>query len=93
MKIPFLTSSLDHCCSVCMKLHNLCLDRNLDNLLHCFSEDIRDSDDWVVHDNIHDEDDDLCGYPVGDQRRDINHKLQQLRIGRPLHAAMNSHCS
>ncbi len=49
-----------HCWStvelVCMKLHNLCLDRNLDIPIHWFSEDVRDGDEWVVYGNYHDDD-------------------------------------
>ncbi len=77
---------------VCMKLRNLCLDRNLDIPLHCFSEDVRDGDEWVVYDNYRDDDAQLRGYPLGDRRRDITNKLEQLGIGRPVHAASNSRC-
>jgi hypothetical protein len=78
---------------VCMKLHNLCLDRNLDIPIHQFSEDVRDGDEWVVYDNYHEDDVDMQGYPRGDRRRDITFKLEQLGITRPVHAAMNSHCN
>ncbi len=77
---------------VCMKLHNLYLDRNLDIPLHRFSEDVRDGDEWVVYDNYRDDDAQLRGYPLGDWRRDITNKLEQLGIGRPVHTVSNSCC-
>ena len=78
---------------VCMKLHNLCLDRNLDIPVHRFSEDVRVGDEWVVYDNYREDDTELRGYPRGDRRKDITLKLEQLGITRPIHAAMNSRCN
>ncbi len=56
---------------VCMKLHNLYLDRQLDVPLHRFSEDVQAGDEWVVYNNYHDDDVLLCAFPSGDHRRDI----------------------
>ena len=36
---------------VCMKLHNLCLDRRVEVPSRRFVEDIREHDEWVVFDN------------------------------------------
>jgi hypothetical protein len=41
---------------ICMNLHNLCLDRNLNIPLNHFSEDVRDGNEWVVYDNDQDDD-------------------------------------
>jgi len=78
---------------VCMKLHNLCLDRQIDVPLHRFSEDVQAGDEWVVYDNYRDDDVLLRGFPRGDRRRDLTYKLEQLGITRPIHAEMNSHCN
>jgi hypothetical protein len=78
---------------VCMKLHNLCLDRQIDVPLHRFSEDVQAGDEWVVYDNYRDDDVLLCGFPRGDRRRDLTYKLEQLGITRSIHAEMNSRCN
>jgi hypothetical protein len=86
-----------HCWStvivVCMKLHNLCLDRNLDIPVHHFTADVRDGDEWVVYDNYREDDIFLHGHARGDHRRDITNKLEQLGISRPIHAQINSRCN
>jgi len=78
---------------VTMKLHNLCLDRNLEIPAHRFAEDVQEGDQWVVYDNYRDDDNNLRGYPRGDRRRDITHKLEQLGVTRPIHAEVNSRCN
>lgn len=78
---------------VCMKLHNLCLDRNLEIPSHRFMEDVQENDQWVVYDNYRDDDAALRGYPRGDRRRDMTYKLEQLGITRPIHAEVNSRCN
>jgi hypothetical protein len=69
-----------HCWStaviVSMKMHNLCLDRNLGIPVHHFTEDGRDSNEWVVYDNYRDDDILLWGHARGDCRRDITSKLE-----------------
>jgi hypothetical protein len=75
-----------------VKLHNLCLDRQIDVPLHRFSEDVQAGDEWVVYDNYRDDDVLLRGFPRGDRRRDLTYKLEQLGITRPIHAEMNSCC-
>jgi hypothetical protein len=39
---------------VCMKLHNLCIDRNMSVPLQHFVEDQRPGDEWLVLDNTED---------------------------------------
>lgn len=75
-----------------MKLHNLCIDRNDKTPSQRFNADVRSNDEWVVYDNYRDDDAPLRGRPLGDRRRDITFKLQQLGVLRPLHASMNSRC-
>lgn len=77
---------------VSMKLHNLCIDRNDKTPSQRFNADVRSNDEWVVYDNYRDDDAPLRGRPLGDRRRDITFKLQQLGVLRPLHASMNSRC-
>ena len=78
---------------VAMKLHNLCIDRSDIPPVHRHNDDVREGDQWVVYDNYRDDDADLRGRPVGDRRRDITNKIQQLGILRPPHASMNSRCN
>jgi hypothetical protein len=75
---------------VYMKLHNLCLDRNLSVPLRRFYEDVREDDEWVVWDNVQDDDQFLRRRATGDRRRQITQKLQDMGIVRPPHAAANS---
>jgi len=56
-----------------MKLHNLCLDRNLGIPSHRFVEDVQENDQWVVYDNYRDGDAALHVYPRGDRRRDMTY--------------------
>jgi ATP-dependent DNA ligase len=78
---------------VCMKLHNLCLDRRVEVPSRRFVEDIREHDEWVVFDNARENDTDLRGRSSGERRRELTAKLQSLGIVRPLHASMNSRCN
>jgi hypothetical protein len=41
---------------VCMKLHSLCIDRNVVVPNHRFVGDIRERDQWVVYDNPREDD-------------------------------------
>ena len=77
----------------CMKLHNLCIDRSDAIPVLRYHEDVRDNDQWQVYDNYRDDDAELRGRPLGDRRRDITLKIQQLGILRPPHASMNSRCT
>ncbi len=62
---------------VCMKLHNFCLDRNLDIPVHRFTAVVRDGNEWVVYDNYQEDDVFLRGHARDDHRRDITNKLEQ----------------
>jgi hypothetical protein len=75
-----------------MKLHNLCLDRNVDIPNRHFVDDMNDGDDWVVYDTYQDDDAALRGYTRGECHRLLTHKLEQLGVARPIHASMNSRC-
>jgi hypothetical protein len=44
-----------------MKLHNICIDRNVAVPLHRFHEDFSNGNIWNVHDNTHVDDYDLRG--------------------------------
>jgi hypothetical protein len=74
----------------CMKLHNLCIDRNVAVPLHHFPEDNRDGDEWVLLDNTQDDDVFLRGTASRDRRRNITTKFEALRVIRPIHAECNS---
>jgi hypothetical protein len=54
-----------HCWStvvlVCMKPHTLCFDRNFDIPIYRVSEDVRDSDEWVLYKNYRGDDAELRG--------------------------------
>jgi hypothetical protein len=39
-----------------MKLHNICIDRNVSVPLRRFHEDVREGDLWAAHDNTHADD-------------------------------------
>jgi hypothetical protein len=61
---PFV-SSLHRWSSIvlaCMKLHNLCLDRNVDIPIHMFMDYVRNNDQWVVYDNYRDDDVEYRGH-------------------------------
>jgi hypothetical protein len=75
-----------------MKLHNLCLDRNIDVTMRRYHEDIREGDLWQVNDNIQEDDAELRGRSTGYHRKIITAMLQQHGILRPMHASMNSRC-
>ncbi len=76
-----------------MKLHNLCLDRNVEIPNRHVTDDVCEGDQWVVYDNFRDDDAVLRGFLRGDRRREITNKLEQLGISRPIHAEMNSCCN
>ena len=75
---------------VCMKLHNLCIDRNDELPSRHFFADIREGDEWRVYDNPNEDDVFLRGRAVGDRRRNITSRLEQEGIVRPAHAICNS---
>jgi hypothetical protein len=92
---PFV-SSLHRWSSIvlaCMKLHYLCLDRNIDIPIHRYMDDVRNNDQWVVYDNYRDDDVEYRGHARGERRRLLTLKLEQLGITRPVHAQMNSRCT
>lgn len=78
---------------VCMKLHNLCLERRVDVPSCRFAADVLNGDEWEVHDNSRDDDALLRGRPTGDRRREITDKLERVGVIRPIHASMNSRCN
>jgi len=75
---------------VYMKLHNICIDRNVEIPSCHFIGDVREGDDWVVYDNAREVNIFLRGRSTGDRRRDITDKLEQLGIVRPAQALCNS---
>jgi DDE superfamily endonuclease len=76
---------------VCMKLHNLCLNRKVTMPQHRFNEDIELDDRYVVYDN-NDEDEDtlLRNRAMGDRRNNITERLESEGRLRPLYASSNS---
>lgn len=75
----------------CIKLHNLCLDRNvqLPNLRH--GEDIMEGDELVVNDNHDPETDQLLRARArGNRRNNITFELESQGRTRPAHAQCNS---
>ena len=78
---------------VAMKLHNICIDRNVSVPLHRFHEDVRQGDVWAVHDNTRADDYELRERAYGERRRNITAELYCNGIIRPIHAAMNSRCN
>ena len=76
-----------------MKLHNLCLNWNVDIPTRRFSDDIHDGDEWVVYDNFREDDSALREFPRGEHHRSITNRLEELGVTRPVHAQMNSHCN
>jgi len=75
---------------VCMKLHNLCIDRNDEMPNRRFFADIQPGDEWRVYDNANEDDIFFRGRATGDRRRDITANLQHEGIVRPAHAQCNS---
>jgi hypothetical protein len=76
---------------VCLKLHNLCIDRNVNMPSRKFHEDHVTGDMWSVFDNNDvEEDDQLRGHATGDRRRFITERLEREGIVRPPHAEPNS---
>jgi DDE superfamily endonuclease len=76
---------------VCMKLHNLCLNRKVTMPQHRLNEDIELDDRYVVYDN-NDEDEDklLRNRAIGDRRNNITERLESEGRLRPLYASSNS---
>ncbi len=79
--------------TVCMKLHNMCIDIGCTVPPLHFVEDIRDEDEWAVHDNAREDDALHRERALGERRREITAKLEHLGVVRPPHASMNSRCS
>jgi hypothetical protein len=75
-----------------IKLHNFCIDRNVDVPLQRYDQAVRDGDVWEVNDNSRVDDNDLRGRATGDRRRQITSSLEAQGILRPLHAMVNSRC-
>jgi len=75
---------------VFMKLHNICIDRNVEMPSRCFIDDVQEGDEWVVYDDAREDDIFLHGRSIGDRSRDITDKLEQLGIVRSTHALCNS---
>lgn len=78
---------------VCMKLHNLCMDRRVQVPAQRFAEDVREGDAWLVHDSAQDDDALLRGRSSGERRREVTQQLEQQGCMRPVHASMNSRCN
>ncbi len=77
----------------CMKLHNICIDKNVAVPLTRYHEDVREGNEWRVHDNTRDDDEVFRERAVGDHRRKITTSLENCRNLRPIHASMNSRCN
>ena len=60
-----------------MKLHNLCIDKNVPMPGMRFHEDFARNDEWVVVPNEHDDDHNLRGRPIGDRRRLITDDFER----------------
>jgi hypothetical protein len=75
---------------VCMKLHNICVDRLVEVPTQRFLEDVREGDEWIVQDNEQPNDAELRGRAAGDRRRVITANIEAQGIIRPLHASGNS---
>ena len=75
---------------VCMKLHNICVDRKVNPPLTRFNEDIQRDDRWIVAANEQEDDDQLRGRALGDRRREITVNLERDGITRPPHARCNN---
>jgi hypothetical protein len=76
----------------CIKLHSICVDRNVPAPMTRFHEDIRTGDEWRVFDNKRDDDADFRERAVGDWHRSIMSVLEANDIARQIHAVMNSRC-
>ncbi len=76
---------------VCMKLHNLCVDRNVAVPPRRFFEDESVRDSFVVYDNNDAMEDPLLRARArGDRRSNITEDLEREGRGRPVHATCNS---
>ena len=78
---------------VCMKLHNLHMDRRVQVPAQRFAEDVQEGDAWLVHDSAQDDDALLRGRSSGEHRREVTQQLEQQGCMRPVHAPMNSRCN
>ncbi len=76
---------------VCMKLHNLCLDRRVSVPPRRFHEDQEVNDQFIVQNNNDTEEDALLrSRSRGDRRGNITSELEREGRGRPIHASCNS---
>ena len=75
---------------VCMKLHNLCVDRGVPIPLVRYHEDHRHNDEWIVQNNAREDDALFRDRARGNRRREITEDLQHRGIVRPPHAAANN---
>ena len=75
---------------VCMKLHNLCIDKNVPVPRMRFHEDFAVNDEWVVIPNEQPDDHILRGHATGDRRRLITEDFERRGVVRPPHARSNS---
>jgi hypothetical protein len=77
---------------VCLKLHNLYIDKSCTVQHHHYAEGVWPGDEWAVHDNIR-QDDPLHRVQVlGEHRRLITAYLEHMGILLPAHAQMYSQC-
>ncbi len=73
-----------------MKLHNLCLDHNIETPLSRFNEDVRQGDELVLVNNFVKGDRHLLARATGNRRANITQALEDEQRGRPVHAQVNS---
>ena len=73
-----------------MKLHNLCIDKNVPVPRMHFHEDFAVNDEWVVIPNEQPDDHILRGHATGDRRRLITEDFERRGVVRPPHARSNS---
>jgi hypothetical protein len=67
-----------------MKLHDLCLDQNVDIPTRHFVK---------THGDFREADAALRGFSRGERRKLITNRLEELRVTRPVHTQMNSRCN
>ncbi len=77
---------------VCMKLHNLCVDKSCPIPQRRFAEGYHDGDEWAVHDNNRDDDGLHRVRALGERRWQITANLEHSGILQPAHAQMNNRC-
>ncbi len=74
----------------CIKLHKICVDRNVPVPFTRFHEDVRARDEWHMFDNQYTDDIDFREGAVGDWHHFITSVLEANCIACLIHAAMNS---